>query len=73
MTRFTITKLQEGEPAPPNLCDRSQTIDLPDCPNGVTTWRDIIDWWQVETKAPHAFHMAIMALFQAFHPPKKPR
>lgn len=72
MTQFVIEKVQDGDTLPPNAPGLRHTIELPDPPQGLKTWGDLIHWFSRNPSVPYTFHLTVVALARAFYDPPKP-
>lgn len=72
MPRFVIEKVADGDTVPPNVPGHRVTVTLPEQPNPLLSWGDLVKWFTNHPDVPHTFHLAILAIIRAFFFPSKP-
>lgn len=65
MPRFRIERCDPNAPAQPDIPGLAATIDLPELPNAITSWRQLILWFRNHPEILTTLWKAIQALIGA--------
>lgn len=73
MARYHIRKLDPAESSPRHHSGIDLTIELPDIPPNVYTYRDLLQWIATDLGDAHQLHISILAIIRCFNLWPKPQ